>query len=87
MRKYAYLKEPLKYDEGYIYKVMLYETEEGFYLFEYDSPDAMVCSADLLYESLEDLYDDWNELVDERGWIEMEDPLPDSQHDAFVPRQ
>ena len=24
-------------------------------------------------------------MIDEKGWIEMEDPLPDCQHDAFVP--
>ena len=86
MRKYAYLREPLKHDqEDFVYKIMLCETAEGFYLFEYTSPDAVQCSSDLFYDSLEDLYEDWNGLIDERGWIEMEDPLPDCQHDAFIP--
>ena len=85
MRKYAYLKEPLKCDGEYIYKVMLYEAEEGFYLFGYSSPDAVMCSSDRLYDSLEDLYEDWNDLIDARGWIEIEDPLPGCQHDAFIP--
>ena len=86
MRKYAYLKEPLKYDNGdSIYKIMLYETKEGIYLFEYCSPDAVQCSADRLYDSSEDLYEDWNELIDEKGWIQIDDPLPDCQHDAFLP--
>lgn len=86
MRKYAYLKEPLKYDlSEYIYKIMLYECEEGIYLFEYSSPDAVMCSSDRLYGSLEDLYEDWNEQIDDRGWISIEDPLPNSQHDAFIP--
>ena len=86
MRKYAYLKEPLIYTEGIsTAKVMLYETEEGYYLFEYCSPDAVLCSSDRLYGSSEDLYEDWNDLIDDRGWIEIEDPLPDCQHDAFIP--
>ena len=85
MRKYANLKKPLEREEGNIYKVMLYEAAEGFYLFEYDSPDAVQCCEDRNYASLEDLYDDWNDLIDETGWLEIEDPLPDCQHDAFVP--
>ena len=86
MRKYAYLKEPLKRSErDSVYKIMLYEAEEGFYLFEYSSPDAVRCSADRLYGSLEDLYGDWNKLLDEKGWTDIEDPLPYCQHDAFIP--
>ena len=86
MRKYAYLKEPYQVDEGKaIYKIMLYETEEGFYLFEYDSLDAVMSFADLCYDSMEDLEDDWNDRIDERGWIQIEDPLPDCQHDALIP--
>ena len=64
---------------------MLYETKEGIYLFEYSSIDAVQCSYDGLYDSLEDLYGEWNALIDEKGWIEIEDPLPDCQHDAFIP--
>ena len=83
---YARLKEPHKCDGGVsVYKVMLYENDEGVYLFEYASPEAIQCSSDRFYDSLEDLYDDWNDLVDERGWIELEDPLPDCQQDAFIP--
>ena len=86
MRKYAYLKKPLQCDENnYIVKIMLYETKEGFYLFEYCNLDAVQCSYDRCYESLADLYEDWNELIDERGWIEIADPLQDCQHDAFIP--
>ena len=84
MRKYAYLKEPLKYDEkNYVYKIMLYEAEEGFYLFEYFRPDAVMSSADRCYDSLDDLYEDWNERI--VSWIDLEDPLPGCQHDAFLP--
>ena len=85
MRKYAWLKEPLQSGGNIIYKVMLYETEEGFYLFSYSSPDAVECASDLCYDSLEELYEDWNDLIDERGWITMDDPLPYCQQDAFLP--
>ena len=86
MRKYAYLQAPMKCDTGScISKIMLFRAEEGFYLFGYSGPDAVQCSFDRCYDSLEDLYDDWNDLIDDRGWIEIEDPLPDCQHDAFIP--
>ena len=86
MRKYAYLKEPLRCNEGHcIFKIMLYKTGEGIYLFGYYSPDAVQSSFDRLYDSLEDLYGDWNDRIDARGWIEIDDPLPDCQHDTFIP--
>ena len=85
MRKYAYLKEPLQRDNYSVYKIMLYEAEEGFYLFEYDSPAALMSCNDLCYQSLEELHEDWDDLIDKVGWLEMEDPLPDCQHDAFMP--
>ena len=86
MRKYAYLKEPQKADKREtVYKIMLHETKEGLYLYEYPSLDAIQCSSDRCYDSLEDLYSDWNDLIDERGWFEIDDPLPGCQHDAFIP--
>lgn len=86
MRKYAYLREPVRYDDGdQTFKVMLCEAKEGFYLFEYRSLDAIQCARDRCYDSLEDLYDDWNDRIDERGWIGIGDPLPGCQHDAFIP--
>ena len=85
MRKYAWLKEPLQSGDSIVYKIMLYETEEGFYLFTYSSPDAAECASDQCYDSLEELYEDWNDLIDERGWITMDDPLPCCQQDAFLP--
>ncbi len=86
MRKFAYLKEPLKRDErNSTVKIMVYEAEEAIYLFEYSSFDAVQCTFDCCYDSLEDVYEDWNALIDERGWTEIEDPLPGCQHDAFLP--
>ena len=86
MRKYAYLKEPMKKNkDDYVYKIMLCEAKEGFYLFEYTSLEAVLSASDLCYGSLENLYEDWNDRIDERGWIELEDPLPECQQDAFIP--
>ena len=86
MRRYAYLREPEESGNGnLIYKIMIYRAEEGFYLFAYDSPDAVLSSGDYLYGSLEELYEDWNGLTDERGWTDMDDPLPGCQHDGFIP--
>ena len=86
MRMYARLREPKKSDDNtYIYKIMLYKTGEGIYLFTYSGADAVLSVADYCYDSLEDLYADWNDLIDENGWIKLEDPLPGCQHDAFIP--
>ena len=86
MRMYAYLREPLVTDGGDpVYKVMLYASEEGTYLFEYCSPDAVLGSADRFYLSGEELHDEWDPLTDGRGWMPIGDPLPGCQHDAFLP--
>ena len=87
MRKYAFLKNPMKCNKSdYIYKIMLYQTKnEGVFLFQYCSIDAIQCSFDQYYNDLEDVYDDWNDEIDERGWIDINDPLPFCQHDALIP--
>ena len=85
MRRYAFLKEPIKCNDQDIYKIMLYEGDGGYSVFMYCTPDAEQCSFDEFYETLEDLYEAWNGLLDERGWFDIEDPLPDCQHDAFIP--
>ena len=86
MRKDAFLREPLERDRhDRTVKIMLYKAEDNVYLFEYSSQEAALCFRDSLYDSLQDLHDEWDDLVDERGWIDMEDPLLFCQHDAFVP--
>ena len=88
MRKYAVLKEPIKCNkEEFVYKIMLYQTLNDVYLFEYCSMDAVQCSYDMWYPDVESVYEDWNDAIDECGWIDMDDPLPDCQHDAFLPIQ
>ena len=87
MRKYAYLKKPFKCNKkDYIYKIMLYQTKrDGVFLFQYCSVDAIQCSFDQYYDDIEDVYEDWDDEIDERGWIDIDDPLPYCQHDAFIP--
>ena len=62
---------------------MLHTQKEGVYLYEYCSLDAIFCSYDQLYFDVNDIYGDWNSEIDERGWIDIDDPLPNCQHDAF----
>ena len=87
MRKWAYLKEPYicsKKDRAY--KIMIYETaNEGVYVFLYCSKDAIQCSFDAYYHELSDALEDWEDQIDENGWHEIDDPLPDCQHDTFLP--
>lgn len=86
MRKYAWLRKPHKNTDGSdTCRIMLYSAPEGFYLFEYSSPEAALSSSDRCYDSLDDLHDDWDDLIDDNGWIEIEDPLPYCQDDALAP--
>ena len=86
MRKYAWLREPRITAENIsVCRIMLYESEEGVYLFMYSSPDAVFCEADRCYSSPEDVYAEWSSLIDERGWTGIGDPLPFCQHDALIP--
>ena len=86
MRKYAYLKKPCPCEApDPAVKIMLCETEDGCYLFGYCRADAQQCAFDRFYDSVANAFADWNDLIDERGWIELEDPLPGCQHDAFLP--
>ena len=85
MRKYAYLNKPYKKDNVIINKIMFYETSEGIYLYMYSDLDSNESISDYLYENIEDLYEDFNHLIDERGWIQIDDPLPYCQHDSFSP--
>jgi hypothetical protein len=86
MRKYAWLKDPHVTADGMkVWKIMLCTADHGCYLFLYSDPDAVMSSSDLWYESPEEVYECWDEFVDEKRWMELEDPLPYCQHDAFVP--
>lgn len=85
MRKYAYIKEPYPCNKkDTVYKIMLHKTCGGYELYYYCSPDAVQCSYDRFYDSLEDLYEDWNGKIDDRGWIDLNDPLPGCSPSAFT---
>ena len=83
MRKYALLEKPF----GKTRKVMLYQSDDGTYLFLYnnthkDSPGF----ADYWFETLEDAQAaaiEYNIAKDE--WINIDDPLPDCQQDIITP--
>ena len=64
---------------------MLYKTEEGIRLFEYYDPNTVLCSSYRCCDSPEDLYDVRNDLIDEKGRIESDDPLQYCQYNAFIP--
>ncbi len=86
MRKYAILKKPMKVNNhDAIYKIMFFQDKQDVYLFEYCNKDAIFSSYDNWYPDIESVYEDWDEFIDEYGWIDIEDPLPDCQHDAFLP--
>ena len=87
MRMYGFLKDPYMCNKkDTVYKVMLHEIEGvGVYAYMYTHKNAMFSSFDSFYETLEDALGDWEEELDEQGWIEIDDPLPGCQHDAFLP--
>lgn len=86
MRRYAYLKEPIKCNrKDYVYKIMLHTQNDGVLLYQYCSLEAIQCSFDQYYSDIKEIYEEWNSEIDEQGWIDIEDPLLDCQHDAFLP--
>lgn len=87
MRKYGYLNTAIRVNKKeLIYKIMIHETKKGgVFVYLYTSLTAENCSYDCHYETLEDALEEWQEELDERGWIEIPDPLPYCQHDSFLP--
>ncbi len=87
MRMYGYLKEPYMCNKkDTVYKVMVHEIKgQGVAVYLYTNKDAMFCSFDYFYTELNDALEDWEGELDEQGWIEIEEPLPGCQHDAFLP--
>ena len=87
MRKLAYLKAPYKCNKNdTVYKIMVYQKKRaGVLLFYYCDYDAVLCSYDAYYDDLKDVYEEWNDEIDERGWIDIGDPLPDCEPAALIP--
>ena len=85
MRMYGFLKTPYPANrQDTVYKVMIHETRrEGVFAYLYTSPEALFCSFDSHYSTLEDALEDWDGEVE--GWTEPGDPLPGCQHDCPLP--
>ena len=80
MRKWAYINQESEYK-----KVMMCSGDEGVYVFLYDSPDAVFCSADVYYENEEDALTDWKDKIGPDGWHTIDAPLPGCQQDCILP--
>ena len=85
MRKWSYLKPDTRLGDQVFQKIMVYENTEGVWVFLYDTKDALFCTEDRFYENREDALEDWKDNIDEEGWHEIADPLPDCQHDCILP--
>ena len=89
MRMYGYLKNPYKTNKkDTIYKVMVHETKRsGTLVYLYTRPDAVSCSFDCHYSDVNFAIEEWESELDERGWIKINDPPPDSRDYSFIPEE
>ena len=86
MRKWASLKPDCHSAEGTSFKrIMVYSSTEGTSVFLYDSDESVFCSADEFYETEQEAMAEWEGKIDTNGWHFIDDPLPDCQHDSFLP--
>ena len=82
MRKVIFINT---FDE--VKKLMIYESEEGVYLFGYDCVQDTVSIWDNWYLTLEEAKDYCEEIyqADKEKWINISEPLNDCQHDFIMP--
>lgn len=87
MRMYGFLKEPYLCNQyKTVYKVMIHEISgTGVYTYYYTDRNAVFSSYDSYSEDLETAVAEFDGELDERGWIEVDDPLPYCQHDCILP--
>ena len=83
MRKYAILKEP----KDNIKRIMLHETDEGLYLYEYNTVKDEPCCSDLYFDSREaaETFIKAEFEVMESDWILIGDALEFCQNDLILP--
>ena len=83
MRKYAILRKPI----DQIYKVMVFESKEGIYIFEYDTVKDHPCSSDYYFDTKEEaeifLHEKFG--LRESDWITIDDPQEYCQDDLISP--
>lgn len=86
MRMYGYLKEPYDCGGKIIYKVMIHEIPgEGTYTYYYTDPNAVFSTYDSYNDDLMTAVEEFEDELDENGWITIDDPLPYCQHDCILP--
>ena len=68
-------------------RIMLYECEEGVYLFEYNKEVDSSATADYLQDTVEIVYEIAEEDYGVKGsdWQEISDPMEFCQHDRIEP--
>ncbi len=83
MRKIALVKNK----EVDIKRVMLYQDEDGIYLFGYDKLEDCGGLWDQWYETIEEVYKVCEEEygIQFQDWVLIDDPLKDCQHDWIEP--
>lgn len=83
MRMYALLKEQVDNAK----KVMIYESENGVYVFLYDTQEDKSCYADLWFETIEEALEYCtHELdVEQEQWVVIIDPKEGQYHDIISP--
>lgn len=83
MRKYAILKIPV----NNIKKIMIYECDEGVYVFKFDTINDAPSIGDNWFDNLEDAEElcktKYN--IKDEEWIIVNDPTEYCQHDIIIP--
>ncbi len=80
------LKSPEPVNEKEMaYKIVIDEIRnQGVFVYLYLSPEAVRGSYDLYYPDMENALEDWQNLIDERGWIPLPEPPADAHDLIFL---
>ncbi|GEM_PF-1901441 len=83
-RLLGYLKSPQAANQQeVIYKIVVDEIRnQGAFVYLYLSPEAVRSSYDEYYPDIENALEDWQSLIDDRGWIPLPEP-PGDAHDLI----
>lgn len=83
-RRLGYLKTPQPANSReMIYKIVIDEIRnQGVFVYVYLSPDAVRSSYDEYYPDLDNALENWQDAIDQRGWIALPEPSADA-HDLI----
>lgn len=71
---------------GDVVRLMIYQSDEGIYLFGYTSLEDSSAAWDYHFEELEDALESAEDYgVTKSQWTEIPEPLPNCQHDWIAP--